>query len=552
MQNNQYGVKSQRGYLLYMALLMIVFTSLVSMNLVQIFVTSSYYTTNLLATAKATFLAESGLNDGTHQLSNPNLDLRAACIANLIPTGVLSTGNYQVTTTGPLFANLTTTPILLTTALPASANTDIIYVSSVAGFQPSGRIMIDREFINYSSINATGNIAFLAVTRAVDGSTLAAHAIGAAVSQYQCNLTSAGAYPSLNVGLLGGKRVLNQSMQLQYLWTGGNTTGGKFTLGVWNSPTSANTWNNASTTSATPVQNITSINMLSYSDGWAVGAARTFLRWNGNAWQSSQPTGVNNVTYQSVYCNASNDCHAVGANAGALSATTAMARYNGTTWTQATINNAANTNLLSVRCVQNTSNNCWAVGDNTAFLSSARFYQWNGTAWNGIAQTFTNSAYPYNSLYCSAANDCWAVGANYWFARLTTGTSWASINATTRGNIPNVVYSSVYCNATDDCWAVGAANAGRNTFAHWNGQVWARDPSVVTPAVTLNEVKCVSPNDCWAVGAVSGTQPVINHWDGTSWANYATTGFPNAPLTSLSVVYGTSTEPWGNWSESKT
>ncbi len=61
--------------------------------------------------------------------------------------------------------------------------------TGATGYSPSGRIMIDRELMNYSGISGSN---FTGVTRGVDGTTAASHAAATRIGQYQCNLASQG------------------------------------------------------------------------------------------------------------------------------------------------------------------------------------------------------------------------------------------------------------------------------------------------------------------------------------------------------------------------
>jgi Tfp pilus assembly protein PilX len=538
----------QKGYLLYIAVLMIAVIGFLALNISNIMNESIYSNVNLLGSDKALYVAESGLFDVAHRLALPDVATRSSCVGiqNTNLTLTLITGNYTASTQGPYFANSTTTPTFLSTAMTAANPVSTVPVATagaLANFQPSGRIMIDYELINYTGLNTTtAPYGFTGATRAVDGSVAAAHATTAAISQYQCAVQSLS--KATGNGNLSGFRLIKQAQALQYGWAVGNVVGTNFTLSPWNAASSELKWSNLSANSATTARSLMGISMLSYSDGWAVGTNKTFLHWNGNAWAAQVPAGIaNTVTYQAVFCSASNNCHAVGIASGG---NPDIADYNGTAWTDATMTNTTNTSLYGLSCVPNTPGNCWAVGYNTG---TQRFYQWNGTRWTGITQTgLTTSTTPYNGVFCNSATDCWAVGP-YNFARLTAGTAWTTITTRQRGNMPNIVYQSVYCNASDDCWAVGAVNGTANTFVHWDGQAWSLDSSVVTPAVTLFEVKCYNSSDCWAVGAVSNNQPVINHWNGTAWSNFAVSGLPNAALNSLSLVKSVSTQPWGPWAE---
>jgi len=501
-----------------------------AVSMAYVFSNSATSTSNFQSANRALYLAESGLEQATRALLLPTVASRDSCTAMNITNAAVNGGTYTITATAPLAAP--SPPTTISGALTNSATT--IPVASTTGYQSAGRIMIDHELINYTAVNATN---FLNVTRGVDSSTAAAHASGTAVGQYQCNLTSSGGAPTLtptNPGDPGGARTLNQAIQLQEAWAVGNKpAAATFTFIHWNNPTEV-AWTNASVASASSVI-LSSISMISYDDGWAVGASRTFAHWNGSTWTSQTPAAIPNVTMTGVFCNASNDCHAVGQRAAGNST---LARWNGASWTSLTATGSTNTNLSSVNC--DNSNDCWAVG------ASNTFYQWNGAGWTGVSAAAL-TGFTFNGVFCNSSTDCWAVGATNIFGR-KNGASWANATVTERGSIPSAQYNGIDCVAPSDCWAVGNTNAANNLFVHWNGTSWSRNGSNPSPVVNLLGVACANTNDCWAVGAVSGAQGTFFHWNGTSWSNFAVSGMPNAQLNGIAIIAPNS-QPWSVWSE---
>jgi hypothetical protein len=410
-------------------------------------------------------------------------------------------------------------------------------VVSTTNYQTSGRIVIDQESINYTSVDATH---FLFAQRGVDGTTAATHVTATPIGQYQCGLLSTGGAPTLTYssGAPGGKHILNEAIQLQEGWTVGNTTGSAFSLMRWNRPTEV-IWNNASTAGTA---SLNGLSMISYVDGWAVGASVNFLHWNGSSW-ASVATGLPNVTYNDVFCLAKNNCHAVGNMAGGSSLRPTIADWNGTTWTATTVTVfGAAGHQQGVHCAL--PNDCWSVGDIGLTTLFSYFYHWNGTAWaSSTLAGFAGGDFPFKGVFCTSTTNCWAVGASANFA-FWNGTSWARVVS----NMPSAQYNSIYCNSASDCWAVGNVS-GAALIVHWNGTAWSLNNSNPTPAVSLNFVTCTGVNDCWAVGASSGSQPGFIHWDGISWITVATTGLPNVAANAVSFTAPAS-KPWSVWTES--
>lgn len=513
-------MRKQDGFLAMLMVAIVIIGGIIAVAASYLFTSSTRSASDHLQSTQAFYLAESALEDATHELLGFTLANRVACSGLSLTNSAFGNGAYTVTSSGPFYTSSATT---LNGALTATATS--ITVVSTANYQSSGRIMIDQELINYSSVDATH---FLGVTRGVDSSIATTHVSGAPVGQYQCTLSAQGGVPNLaalaNPGDPSGKRLLQESVQLQEGWAVGANSGGAFTFIRWNRPTER-AWNNAVVSSGSNTT-LMAVSMISYVDGWAVGNTARFLHWNGSTWTLTTVTP--SVNYTNVFCIASNDCYAVGATNGGRST---ILDWNGAAWTRVTTAGVNGNNALQgLNC--DSSTDCWAVG------ATNTFYQWNGTSWTGISEAGL-SGFTFNSVFCNSSTDCWAVGANATFAR-KNGATWANFAT----GLPSTTYNSVFCNSSSDCWAVGNVNGGRDLFVHWNGSAWSRDASNPTPTANLNKVTCANANDCWAVGANSR----FVHWDGSSWTQFATSGLPSVTLQFVALVNPNS-EPQSAWQE---
>lgn len=526
------SLKQQRGYLTLVTVVLIVIVGFLAAALAYITVGSSFGSANLQQATSALYLAESGLEHATHELLFYTLTNRSACSGLSLSNASIGGGTYTVTSTGPFYVS---SPTTLNGALTAAATT--IPVSSTTNYQSSGRIMVDQEIINYAAINSTN---FLFVQRGIDGTTATTHVTGTPVAQFQCQLLSSGGIPGLTFssGAPGGKRVLNEAVQLQEAWAVGNTTGGNFSLMRWNRPTEI-VWNNGSSAGAF---SLNGVSMISNVDGWAAGASTTFLHWNGSTW-STVATGLANVTYNDIFCLSKNNCHVAG-NAGVSINVPTIADWNGTTWTATALNvGSIAGSQVSVHC--STATDCWSVGAVGQNKNNSHFYHWNGATWSSSLLSGVNTTdFPYNGVFCTSTSNCWAVGASANFGHWTGAASWAIVAT----GMPTVQYNGIYCSTASDCWVVGNVNAANDTILHWNGTAWSRDTSNPTPAVNLNSVACYDSNDCWAVGAASGSHPVFVHWNGSNWSTFSTSSLPNVTANFVSVI-GPKTQPWSAWSE---
>lgn len=535
LTHNRIG--KQQGFLMIVLVVLIVIVGVMVAVISSMFFDSGSSTSSHYQSDNAFYLAEAGIEHATHKMLQPTIANRRSCTADDASalTNSLGTGGYSVTVADSTSASWpaiyygggTFEPAALSAAMTASSTS--ISVNSTTNYANAGRIMIDKERINYQRRTSTS---FTDLTRGVDNTAATAHSSGAQVAQYQCNIVATAGVPSL--ASPEGRRTVNASVQLQGGWAVGNFTGSGLTYLNFNYPTSENRWTYFVSSGSL---NLFATYWLSNVDGWFVGN-NYILHWT--TFSGINYTPPVNVIYRSIYCNTKNDCHAVGD----VRTRQVIIDWNGTTWTRtaATGQNRQN-NLRGVHC--SSSSDCWAVGDSSG---GSVFYRWTGAApWTGITETL--SAYPYNSVFCNAANDCWAVGDNASFARLTGGTAWGNYAT----GLPAVRYNSIVCNNSADCWAVGNASGSANIFVHWDGNAWSLSSSNPTPTSNLNGIDCFGPDDCWAVGAsTSGSNAQLFHWDGTSWTNNTNiTGgtLTGVSLNAISLTGRNSTQPMTNWSE---
>jgi Tfp pilus assembly protein PilX len=478
----------ERGFLVIFAAILLIIFGLLGGVATYLTTSDTLGQTNEIRSQQAFYLAESGLEVGARELSAG----RVSCAGMIGSPGFTQVsfpgakGQFSVSGVGP--QSPTASP--LTSALTASQ--DSVTVNDASTYAPAGRIMIDRELIDYAGI--TGNT-FVNVQRGVDGTVASPHAMGAVVGQYQCTIQSMGGVPSLSLGglSLGGARTLQEVVQLGEAWVVGSAYSNKGSLAHWNKPAELS-WTKVD---GLPNRDFLAIAMLSYADAWIVGEAGTILRWNGNLW--SQVASGTTQSLRSISCTASNHCMAVG-----LLRTFLL--WNGITWSVQSVKNLPNVAYTGITC--NASDDCWAVGA----VSSSRdvMVRWNGSSWSRDPSNPTPAA-NLNSVSCTASNDCWAVGNARTFIRWN-GVNWSRVAVP---SLPNQTYRSVDCVSASDCWAVGD---GGDTFVHWNGSAWARvNPQ--TQADNLMTVFCRQGNDCWAGDDTGSTF----HWDGTDWVGISNT-----------------------------
>jgi len=297
-------------------------------------------------------------------------------------------------------------------------------------------------------------------------------------------------------------------------------------------------------TPAPTTQAIADIDMLSSNDGWAVGGYGTILHWNGINWTLVETPTSDSL--MSIDMFATDDGWAVGDYGVAL-------RWNGSTWTE--MPRPTSGWLNSVDMIS--TDNIWAVGYKN---DNDKFFNWNGSTWSEYSSPVLGSL---NDIDMVSATDGWAVG-DYFGIFHWDGTKWTwFLDA-----YPSWGYfDDITMNSSTDGWAVGSYGS----IIHWNGTEWEHITGLDSERPNLRSVHIVdnkgwivgegstiinydgtkwtdingpfiydfrdvdfsSINDGWAVGE----RGVISHWNGSTWTSEDSPTFPsNYPLNSVVVI----------------
>jgi hypothetical protein len=266
-------------------------------------------------------------------------------------------------------------------------------------------------------------------------------------------------------------------------------------------PALAATWVNAPAPAVGTQSALNSVDLLSATDGWAVGGGGAgstggvVERWNGQ--QFSVVTSPNLLAGQ---------------------------------------DSSAFAGLSGVDAVSATK--AFAVGTLSFFSgglshSNAVAETWNGTAWSRMTVPNAPSTYSFRAVKAFSATDAWAVGRNgdTFFAGTLAmhwdGSTWTPVATPSPGTRENVL-TSVSGSGPNDVWAVGYyrdlpyGNRDRHPLAlHWNGTAWSQvaAPDLGARVTVLQDVTALSPTNAWAVGYTSGAtvSAVAEHWDGSAW-----------------------------------
>ncbi len=549
MASSSLKQKNQRGFLTVTAVILIAVIALFIAALILVVITSTRSSTDLLTSAQALGVADAGLEAGVYATTTSNFSVRSTC------SGLASNySNVSLGTGIPGTFSLSGASNYASPATTLSANitasTTIIPLHSSAAYDATGgRVVIDREAIDYMRISSATSVCgsgltpcLVGVQRGAAGTTASAHASGIPVGQYQCNITSVGTVP---VATLNSQRTAKQVSQLEEAWAVGDKSSGDL-IYRWD----GTSWARQGPFGGVPDKNLNAVDMLSYASGWAVGddgddgdddgSNLTIAYWNGSVWSAVTTPAIKKALF-GISCVNSDYCWAVGEDEGNK---LLLVNWNGTTWARDNSAPGVKSDLFGVDCVA--TNYCWAVGQDRS--NKLLLVNWDGVSWTrdnsvpGVKKDL-------NAVSCAASNDCWAVGdddSNKLLMVHWDGGSWSRDNS-----VPVIkkALKSVFCLSGSDCWAVGD-KSGSALFVHYNGSSWSRVlPDGSVPSVTMNSVHCARSDNCWAVGDKSGGNGVLVHWDGSTWSRVVPTGA--AANANLSGVYitGPRSQPDSAWRE---
>lgn len=270
------------------------------------------------------------------------------------------------------------------------------------------------------------------------------------------------------------------------------------------------------TVRASPTLNdLNGIDMLSSTDGWAVGNGGITLHYDGSSW-SQIPSGTSADLFGVSFGTPSAPNPHAGFAVGGSAGISAAIFRNDVTWSgvNAGLSSPDAQRLSSV--FQLSPNDAWAVD-----AVSDVFWHWSGSAGLGGGWTLVSRAVGgLNSVWMTSVTDGWAVGVGGIIYRYTGG-SWSLYS--TVGSTLN----SVFMLNPNEGWAVGDGGV----IYHFTSGVWGGPLSPGLTSQDLKSIFMVNPSEGWAVGN-SGT---VLHYSAGLW----TTLGPNQVATNqdLNAVY---------------
>lgn len=180
----------QRGFLLIAAVFMIVIVALLATVITFLTAGNVLSGAQHASSAKALFVAESGLERGLYGL---NAGTACASLSSLTPPGTVGEGDFS------LLGTLHNPAVPVTIAVDIGPTDTVIPVNAdprAAGYALHGRLTIGTEALNYAGVATTGcsgaPACFIGVTRGVAGTTAVDPAVNDTVLQNQCMIRSTG------------------------------------------------------------------------------------------------------------------------------------------------------------------------------------------------------------------------------------------------------------------------------------------------------------------------------------------------------------------------
>ena len=542
MRRSELKIKRAGGFLLVVAIfiLVVIAVAIAALgNMTSVDVRSS---SEHAQSEQAYFAAVSGLEHASLQFGG------GTQCGNLTNTNVAA-GAGSFSTSGVLYAPARTA---LNGANTAASTT--ITVASTAGYAPRGQVLIDDEYINYTSITATS---LLNAQRGASGSTAAAHSTGTPVAQTMCVVTSAGV-----VG--GARRVLQKGIRLpgaMMVYAKANTVFTPF-YRIWD----GSAWG-AEQTATSVGANAINFMVLKFArtrNEAILGVqdstgAITIQIWNGSTWSAvtslGAPAAANYRGFDIEY--ERNNDRAIIAYSANAAAQFSYRIWNGSTLSAATDITTATTPAMpagfgSLRWIEMaanplaSSNELALIMTNNGGNGAAHIYgmRWTGSGWNnmGAAADWDTTARDTATKMVDVAYEqtsgdilfVWGDNSNSnQFYRSYSGGVLGAVNTL---NIPlqggNPMWLRLAPDPTSDRIMYAAADSGSDFDTRvWTGSAW--DAAHIELDGTIEntndmvfdivyETHPSNANIAWAVWG-DGTRVSRRRWSG-AWAPVTNSG----------------------------
>ncbi|MBN1440912.1 MAG: hypothetical protein JW929_16005 [Anaerolineales bacterium] len=307
-------------------------------------------------------------------------------------------------------------------------------------------------------------------------------------------------------------------------------------------------WNGKEWSAVNRSPALNAIQILTPTEGWAVGDGGVILHWDGSAWRAVEsPTDkdLDGLVFTSITSGwaSSRDGVILRYALGEWWTYSAMApsprrmvmdpdgedgwilgswnrgdivlRWDGEDWV-AFSGDGPDGEVLALDFPAD--GEAWAAGWIPGKSRAGMIWRWDGGGWS---REIEKVPVPLQAAAFLAGDDAWGVGENGLLAHWD-GSEWFAAESPTGQALNAVAFLS-----EDDGWAAGEGGQ----ILRWNGSEWAVErPYMARGAgnnalyIRFHALGFADPDDGWAAGALEGgdfSQPWIVRWDGRAWSEAA-------------------------------
>jgi hypothetical protein len=303
-------------------------------------------------------------------------------------------------------------------------------------------------------------------------------------------------------------------------------------------------WNGQGWSIANQTPPLNAIQMLSITDGWAVGNDGVILNWNGSAWSAVEPLtdkDLDGLAFTSsvsgwasskegvilryalgewwVYSSmAPNPRQMVldpdgedGWILGSWQRGDIVLRWDGKDWVTYT-GNGPDGEVLALDFP--VLGDAWAAGWIPGRSRAGMIWHWDGKNWN---RAIEKGPVPLQAVSFQTGDNAWGAGENGLLVQWN-GMEWMAADSPTSQTLNAVAFLSA-----GDGWAAGEGGQ----ILRYDGSEWsvelpykARGTGSNALYIRFNALGLIESDDGWAAGSLEGgdfSQPWIMHWNGEEW-----------------------------------
>jgi hypothetical protein len=306
--------------------------------------------------------------------------------------------------------------------------------------------------------------------------------------------------------VLGGLSVLSgvDALSADDAWAVGGALGGSGLAEHWD----GTRWRRVKTPPPPPYSEdvLTSVTMVSTDDVWAAGynnesegfSTAIIEHWDGRRWRvvlRLPPVRGYNSSFDGISAASADDVWAVGAGVPKIGYL--LEHWDGHAWTPSTVATTSRTAYIGAfySVDVRSADDVWAVGgQDVDHVAQTAIAHWNGKTWTLVpSPNSPNPTYPENELTgvtATSADEVWAVGfaSKRLFEPAVTlilhwdGHRWSRVRSPNVGAVANKILG-VDASSPGDAWAVGYYSdtdfdndQDAYLYLHWDGQRWRHVP----------------------------------------------------------------------------